>query len=93
MELQERQVVVVASMSSGARGDDHTLILIEDGRVMGIGRNHRGQTGTGSPTDSVETATYIPDVNGAVAVAGGAMHSLILLGDGSILAFGLNGNG
>ncbi|KAA0162688.1 hypothetical protein FNF28_04631 [Cafeteria roenbergensis] len=81
-------------------GSDHSLVLLEDGSVRAFGRGNSGQLGYGSTNNTGDTQATLPSVMGgvplggrAVAVSAGELHSLVLLEDGSVRAFGLGGSG
>jgi alpha-tubulin suppressor-like RCC1 family protein len=83
--------VVSVSLSAA-----HVLMVRGDGSVWGYGDDRCGQLGIDPST--VDTRTYlpvirIPGIGGAVAVAAGIDHSLVLRRDGSVLSFGCNGSG
>lgn len=79
-----------AQVASVAAGAFHSLLLLENGTVMGTGRNNHGQLGDGSLTDR---KTPVQVLDGVKAVAAGYAHSLFLLQDGTVLACGLNNAG
>eukprot|EP01043_Picozoa_sp_COSAG02_P035560 COSAG02_NODE_2555_length_8532_cov_7.259900_1_plen_103_part_10 len=62
-------------------------------RVMAFGYNGNGRLGDGTTTDrhSPVEVTALGGENVAVSAGGG--HSLVLTGDGRVMAFGYNGNG
>jgi alpha-tubulin suppressor-like RCC1 family protein len=74
-------------------GSHHGLALLGDGTVRAWGRNHRGQLGDGTDTNRIEPVP-VSGLSGAVAVAadagGGGAHSLALLDDGTVRAWGDN---
>ena len=85
-----------------AGGNHHSLALMEDGTVYAWGSNEYGQLGIGNKDN--HTVPYKvkapqgspPDeelLTGIVAVAAGEHHSLALKGDGTVYAWGGNGNG
>ncbi len=82
-----------------AAGDEHNLALLGDGTVKAWGSNHNYQTGCYSDwnmvTADVRTPTAIPSrrLRGVVAISAGSEHSLALLGDGTVKAWGLGTNG
>lgn len=77
----------VADLAAGAL---HTLALLENGEVWAWGRNHRYQLGDGSRTDR-NTPVRVLDLPGpAVAIAAGEAHSLVVLEDGTVWAWGEN---
>lgn len=81
-----------------AAGDGHSLALLSGGRVVAWGLNKDGQLGNGRAANE-KTPVYVADVGvsgrlpGAVRVAAGGFHSLALLSDGRVVAWGLNSQG
>merc|ERR1712232_336176 len=75
-------------------GMSHSLVLLQDGTVMGAGSNAYGQLGDGSNTNR-HTPVQVSGVTNAVAIAAGpgAQYSLFLLSDGTVLGAGLNAEG
>ena len=79
-------------LESGAKGvaagEDHSIILKQDGNVWATGKNNFGQLGTGS---AVPSTVYIQVVtNGVQAIAAGDWHSMVAKADGSLWATGAN---
>ncbi|KAA0162594.1 hypothetical protein FNF27_08047 [Cafeteria roenbergensis] len=88
------QAVAVSACGS------HSLVLLEDGSVRAFGRGDDGRLGYGSTDNVGDTQSTLPSVKGgvplggrAVAVSAGTIHSLVLLEDGSVRAFGYGQNG
>jgi alpha-tubulin suppressor-like RCC1 family protein len=80
-----------------AAGGDHSLALCADGTLAAWGYNNYGQLGTGNTTQravpvAVNTAGVLAGKT-VVAVAAGKSHSLALCADGTLAAWGYNGNG
>src|SRR5262249_35526155 len=77
-----------------AAGGYHSLALVRyDGAVWAWGWNGSGQLGLGNNTDSV-TPLQVPGLSGVSSLSGGGYHSLALArADGSIWAWGDNGDG
>jgi len=79
-----------------AAGGDFSLALRADQLVASFGNNSLGQLGSPSSIGQGVVPT-ITDSNGqlmgAIAVAAGGGHSLVLLSDGSVSAWGENQNG
>lgn len=82
--------------------DDHVLALARDGSVYAWGHGDSGQLGIGQlPTVNFKTRSArvepyvpyparIPDLGGVTAISAGNTHSLALLEDGTVRAWGLN---
>ncbi len=88
---------VVTSVGTGAltgviaiaAGGAHALALRSDGTVFAWGTDFFGELGSpGSVGGSFPVAFQMPTVSGAVAIAAGASHSLIVLANGTVLACG-----
>ncbi len=72
------------------------LALLANGTVKGWGFNDGGQFGSGCPTGNTGTCptpVAVSGVSGATAIATGGDHSLALLGNGTMLAWGDNRGG
>ncbi len=83
----------VAGLNDGvavAAGRFHSLAVLSNGTVRAWGYNYNGQLGTG--TNGVATSTNRPvqvsDMHDAVGVAAGGSHSLALLSNGTVWAWG-----
>jgi alpha-tubulin suppressor-like RCC1 family protein len=80
-----------------AAGGSHSLALIR-GAVMAWGDNSHGQLGTTGPTESDVPVAVLGvggtgTLSGVKAVSAGAYHSLALLNNGTVVAWGDNGAG
>ena len=82
-----------------AAGQGHSLALMDDGTVMAWGRNDVGQLGIGTTTGPETCMSELPcsttpiqvkGLSGVKAIATGYDHSLALLNDGTVLAWGRN---
>ncbi|MCG5215869.1 RCC1 domain-containing protein [Streptosporangium soli] len=78
-------------------GDDgHVLAVLSDGTVRAWGDNSQGQLGNGTTTDSPSPVT-VPGLTGVSVTAGtaaaGSGHSVVVLADGTVRAWGDNGQG
>ncbi len=71
-------------------GDTHTLAIVEDGSVWAWGRNDHGQLGDGTVTDRQVPVPILGLPGAAQMVAAGGSHSLALMEDGSVWAWGDN---
>ena len=80
-----------------AGGDEHSLALLSDGTVMAWGDDSDGQLGNGLATGDQQTPVQVvgglgtPVLTNVVAIAAAYTHSLALLGDGSVVMWGLVG--
>jgi hypothetical protein len=77
-----------------AAGSYHTLFIKNDNSLWGMGYNRYGQLGDG--TSGILNQTNTPEKildGGAVAIAGGLYHSLLIKNDGSLWATGANSTG
>ena len=79
---------------SVSAGYNHSFVLTPERRLHAWGRNSYKQTGlpasTSSQTDEPIELVSLYDVS---SVAGGELHSLALLRDGSLYSWGYNGSG
>lgn len=83
----------LTTVTEVAAGRFHTLLRLADGTVRAIGQNDAGQLGLGhaSPVASNPPPT-VDGLADVVAVSGGWAHSVALLGDGTVRAWGTNAN-
>ncbi len=77
-----------------ALGAAHVMALQADGSVWTWGHNYQGQLGH-SPALQVQPAPMrvLAPGSGAVAIAAGFQHSMVLKADGSVWAWGRNNGG
>ncbi len=77
-----------------AAGAEHTLALLADGKVMAWGANHDGQLGAEEEGFASSVPVEVVGLTAkATAIAAGAGHSLALLSNGTVMAWGDNENG
>ena len=90
-------VAVLSGAVAVSAGEAHALAVRADGTVWGWGGDFSFQLGyTPDPTDPHParlTPAPVDGISGAVAVAAGYDHSLAVLADGSVLAWGDDTNG
>lgn len=80
----------VISLSAGAL---HVAVVKSDGRVWTWGNGGEGALGNGVVGGWVPTPYEVPGISNARAVAAGYYHTLVLLEDGTVKAFGRNFEG
>ncbi|MBC7247148.1 MAG: hypothetical protein H5T73_05140 [Actinobacteria bacterium] len=76
-----------------AAGGYHSLALMGDGTVRAWGANFNGELGNGTTGGLSNVPVSVSGLSGAVAVEAGMNHSLALMGDGTVRAWGANFNG
>src|SRR5262249_12029092 len=84
-------------VAAGPTGS-HNLARKSDGSVWSWGLNTNGQLGNGGSAGTTNQTTPVQVVglgpgSNVVALAAGNSHSLALMNDGTVLAWGLNANG
>jgi alpha-tubulin suppressor-like RCC1 family protein len=77
----------VTAVAAGAR---HSLALLGNGTAMAWGDDEFGQLGDGEDETVRPVPVAVSDLSGASALAAGADHSLALLGNGTVMAWGEN---
>ncbi len=92
------QVSGLSGVTAIAAGRYHSLALKGDGSVWAWGRNTNGQLGNNSTTNSptpvqVLGPNGVGTLTGITALAGGGAHSLARRNDGTLWAWGGNGEG
>ena len=87
----------VQIISSGAKslaaGYAHSLILKQDGSVLGFGRNTLGQTGQSSGTSYAKLPIPIPGLSGIRLISAGTDSSFAIDGAGQLRSWGYNAYG
>lgn len=86
---------LAGALSKLSTGGNHSLALAADGTVWAMGDNTYGQLGTGDVTAHARPVKVVglPAATPATDVAAGRNHSLVLLADGTVWAFGANTTG
>ena len=90
----------LSDVTAIAAGAEHGLALLDDGTVRAWGWNRYGQLGIGNTgPDSCggdpcsTTPVSVNGLSGVVELAAGDGHSLALLSNGTVMAWGLNSDG
>jgi hypothetical protein len=87
----------LASVRAVASGYGHSLALAADGTVWAWGDNTYGQLGDGSggtgPTSIKVTPVQVSGLANVVGIGAGEQHSLAVKSDGTVWAWGLDGQG
>jgi alpha-tubulin suppressor-like RCC1 family protein len=78
----------LSGITAIAAGAAHSLALTSAGAVWAWGENAYGQLGNGSTTDSRVPVAVSGLPSNVVAISGGARHSIALLADGTVKAWG-----
>jgi alpha-tubulin suppressor-like RCC1 family protein/PKD repeat protein len=87
------QLSGLTGITAIAAGAHHSLALKSNGTIWGWGLNDNGQLGDGTTTER-ETPVQVSGLTGVIiAIAAGEKHSLALMGDGTVWAWGNNDNG
>jgi alpha-tubulin suppressor-like RCC1 family protein len=99
----------LSGVTAISAGREHALALLSNGTVMSWGANAARQLGIPAETKIIKeeglefeeeveaensaVPVAVQSLSGATAVAAGGEHSLALLGDGEVMAWGANRNG
>jgi alpha-tubulin suppressor-like RCC1 family protein len=91
------EVEGLSGITAVAAGAEHSLALLNDGKVMAWGGNAYGQLGNGTTTNSdvpiVVKEAAGKELTGVTAIAAGAWSSYALLSNGTVLSWGNNESG
>ncbi|MEX2237781.1 MAG: hypothetical protein WEB00_09630 [Dehalococcoidia bacterium] len=83
----------LTTVTAVAAGGDHALALLSDGTVRSWGSDGSGQLGNGGTNTNQATPVAVSGLGGVTAIAGGNAHSLALLSDGTVRAWGSDVSG
>ncbi len=86
------QVKGLTGVRRVSAGTDHTLAMLDDGRVVAFGSNQQGAVGDGT-TENRWEPVEVKGIRDAVAVASGFGTSLAVLKDGTVRVWGSNRSG
>ncbi|MCL2797672.1 MAG: InlB B-repeat-containing protein, partial [Firmicutes bacterium] len=86
--LSDKVIVAISA------GHEHSLAIDQDGILYAWGNNGSGRLGLGGGTDrNAPQAVTISGGKKATSVSAGQEHSFVIDEDGTLWAFGANGNG
>jgi alpha-tubulin suppressor-like RCC1 family protein len=83
----------LSRVTAVSAGGHHSLALLANGTVEAWGQNNVGQLGDGSTSPLSTTPVPVEGLSGVVAVSAGDGHSLALLSNGTVMAWGENTDG
>jgi hypothetical protein len=83
----------LSGVTAIAAGISHSLALLSDGTVQIWGDNRYGQLGDGTISNGSPGPVPVNWISGVIAIAAGPIHSLALLSDGTVRAWGWNACG
>jgi RHS repeat-associated protein len=89
-QLKPGQVTNLTSVTAIAAGASHCLALLSDSTVSSWGLNTHGQVGCGLTASPQTKPVRVKNLSGVLGIAGGGTHSLALLRDSSVSAWGEN---
>ena len=92
-QTSPQQITGITTATAVACGYYHTIILLSDGTVRTFGYNLYGQLGLGNTTTPQTSPQQITGITTATAMAGGGLHTIIRLSDGTVRTFGYNDYG
>jgi alpha-tubulin suppressor-like RCC1 family protein len=82
-------VTDLSSVAAVSAGNQFSLGLLKDGTVRSWGSNSNAQLGTGSISPATkDTPQTVKNLHGVTGISAGGFHSLALLADGTVLAWG-----
>jgi alpha-tubulin suppressor-like RCC1 family protein len=90
---QSNPVTVTTGVVAIAAGFEHSLALKTDGTVLAWGADGSGQLGDGVTLTNQSSPVAVSGATDIVAIAADGGHSLALKADGTVLAWGNNGDG
>ncbi len=76
-----------------AAGGNHSVALLKNGTVDAWGDDESGQLGDGRTVELSEVPIPVKGLNGVTAIAAGQEHTLALLSNGTVQAWGNNEHG
>lgn len=90
---QTSPVKIMEGVAQVATGAYHTLAIKTDGCLWAWGNNNYGQVGNGESGNGKEQTSPVKIMDGVAQVTAGDDHTLAIMTDGSLWAWGRNNNG
>ena len=87
------QVIGLSNVVAVAAGASFSLAIKSDGTVWGWGYNGDGELGLGIEMSVTTSPAQMLGMSGALAIAAGQYHTLVLRSDGTVWTCGYNTNG
>jgi alpha-tubulin suppressor-like RCC1 family protein len=87
------QVPGLSDVIAVSAGYQHNLALLDDGTVWAWGWNAFGQVGDGTSNNNRTSPVQVSGLTDVIAIAAGNSFSLALKDDGTVWAWGYDGNG
>ena len=84
------QVSSLSDITAVAAGANHALALTGSGTVMAWGDDSLGELGNGKVGGSQETPVEVGGLTGVQAISAGSQDSAALLGNGTLMTWGVN---
>ena len=84
------QVSSLSGIGAVSAGANHALALTTAGKVMAWGDDNSGELGDGSEEGSKETPVEVSGLTGVQAISAGSQDSAALLGNGTVMTWGIN---
>jgi len=82
--------IEVKSIIKISGGEEHTILLTNDGSVWGWGDNSSGQIGDNTTVDK-DIPTQVSNLNNITSIACGRYHTIAIKNDGTVWGWGSNG--
>lgn len=98
IDINEMKIIKPISdknIASISAGQEHILLLTEDGELLSYGNGSRGQLGHGNIENILDKAKIVEAMHGVKckSIAAGGWHSLVLSEIGDVYVFGWNESG
>lgn len=87
------QVAALGNVSAITAGGHHSFAYLSNGTVWAWGLNGTGQLGIGSISPPITTPTQVTALSNVAAIAAGGYHSLAILSNYRLYAWGANYSG